>query len=98
MKIIPYDEFLKGDSDRALEAEMKADGRSREFFEGADWCRANVGSYAVELVTCKDCVYSHKLHRNLFCRQFRRASVPETEVMVEETAFCSFAIPKEVKI
>ena len=94
MKVVPYDEFMKADSDRALEAQLKADGRSKEFFDGADWCRENVGDYAVELVTCKDCIYSHKLHRALFCRQFRRAYNPETEIMVDDTGFCAFAIKK----
>lgn len=93
MKIVPYDEFVTDDVVRAVQAARTADEkRSADFFEGAQWCRDNMSGYVRELTTCGECIFSHKLHRDLFCRQLRRSSVPETEIRVEATDFCSFGI------
>ena len=95
MKVVPYEEFVREDTERAVEAQKKADGNGQAFFDGAKWCRDNLGQYVMELTTCRDCVFSHRLHGSLFCRQLRRSYNPETEVLVREDDFCSFAMRKE---
>lgn len=97
MKIVDYEEFIREDSMLADKAkDLAQDENTRDaFFAGAKWCRENLAGYVMELTTCKDCIFSHKIHRELFCGRLRNSTTPETELRVEAKDFCSWSIQRK---
>ena len=97
MKIVDYEEFIREDSKLADKAkDLAQDIKSRDaFFAGAKWCRENLAGYVMELTTCKDCIFSHRIHRDLFCGRLRTSSTPEAELRVDPKNYCSLAIQRK---
>lgn len=77
MRIVNVDEFL---------AEMVSPTCDVEYLSQ---CMDKLDRDAAVLVTCDECKYSFQFHRSLFCKRFRRASEPLTDMMVEQTGYCS---------